>query len=117
MSINTEIERLNNAKNSIRNAIENKGVTVPQEEKISGFASYIGNIPTGKVDSVNGMNGDVVLTKEDIGLGNVPNVDSQDAGNITKGIISEERLPKASNTKFGIVQIYVEDGTLYINTK
>ena len=35
-------------------------------------------------------------TKADVGLGNVPNVNSQDASNLTSGTISEDRLPASA---------------------
>lgn len=47
MSIASEISRLQDAKASIKTAIENKGVTVPSSEKISNYSSYIASIQTG----------------------------------------------------------------------
>ena len=47
MSIATEITRLNNAKASIKSAIEAKGVTVPQDAKIDSYSVYIEQIPQG----------------------------------------------------------------------
>ena len=47
MSIATEITRLNNAKASIKSAIEAKGVEVPQDAKIDIYADYIAQIPQG----------------------------------------------------------------------
>ncbi len=41
MSIATEITRLQNAKASIKTAIEEKGVTVADTVKLDGFASLI----------------------------------------------------------------------------
>lgn len=47
MSIATEITRLTNAKAAIKTAIEAKGVTVPSSTTLDGYATLIGNIPTG----------------------------------------------------------------------
>lgn len=47
IEIATEIARLQTAKQDIKTAIENKGVTVPAGTLLSGFAPLIGNITTG----------------------------------------------------------------------
>ena len=47
MSVQSEIIRLENAKNSISTAITNKGVTVPSGTKLDGMAALIGNIESG----------------------------------------------------------------------
>lgn len=47
MSIANELTRLQNAKNSISNAIKNKGVTVPATTKLDGMAALIGQIQQG----------------------------------------------------------------------
>lgn len=47
MSIATEITRLQNAKSSIKTAIENKGITVPNTEKLDTYDGYISQISGG----------------------------------------------------------------------
>ena len=47
MSVQSEIIRLENAKNSISTAITNKGVTVPSGTKLDGMAVLIGSIESG----------------------------------------------------------------------
>ena len=47
MSIKNEITRLQNAKASIKTAIENKGVTVSDDVKLDGYATLINSITTG----------------------------------------------------------------------
>ena len=47
MSVQSEIARLENAKNSISTAITNKGVTVPSGTKLDGMAVLIGSIESG----------------------------------------------------------------------
>lgn len=44
MSIASEIERLNNAKSSIKQSIINKGVNVPDVEKLDTYSTYIDQI-------------------------------------------------------------------------
>lgn len=46
MSIQSEITRIEGAKNDIATAIEGKGVTVPASTKLDGYASLVSAIPT-----------------------------------------------------------------------
>lgn len=55
MSIVSEITRLLNAKEAIREAIEAKGVTIPSNAKLDQFAFYISSIETGGGE-VSGLN-------------------------------------------------------------
>lgn len=52
----------------------------------------------GLVTSVNGQTGVVVLTKSDLGLSNVANVDTTNATNITSGTLSTSRFPVSGVT-------------------
>lgn len=45
MSIKTEIDRIANAKTSIRNAIQGKGVDVPAATSLDDYGSYVNSIP------------------------------------------------------------------------
>ena len=47
MSIANEITRLQTAKSDIKTSIENKGVTIPSNEKIDNYSDYIDEIETG----------------------------------------------------------------------
>jgi hypothetical protein len=47
MSIASEITRLQNAKSSLKTAIEGKGVTVPSDTTLDGYAALVGNISQG----------------------------------------------------------------------
>lgn len=52
MSIATEIQRLQTAKENIKTAITNKGVTVPASAKVDTYNNYIGQIETGGAGDV-----------------------------------------------------------------
>lgn len=47
MSVASEITRIQNAKESIKNAIESKGVSVPSNASIDTYATYIEQISGG----------------------------------------------------------------------
>ena len=47
MSIQDEVSRLGTAKSAIADAITAKGVTVPAETKLDGYAALVGQIQTG----------------------------------------------------------------------
>lgn len=62
----------------------------------------------GAVDSVNGQTGVVVLTKTDVGLGNVDNTADADklinASNLNTGTVPSARLPNATSTEAGALK-------------
>ena len=56
--------------------------------------------------SINGKTGSsITLVKSDIGLTNVPNVDTTNASNISTGIIDSERLPVSTQITMGCSKI------------
>lgn len=57
MTIASEITRIQNAKASIKASIENKGVTVPNTEKLDGYYSYIDQISWWDDDIISYMSG------------------------------------------------------------
>lgn len=50
MSVQSEITRLQNAKTALKTAIEGKGVTVPNNTKLDGYADLVDNISAGGSD-------------------------------------------------------------------
>lgn len=50
------------------------------------------------VTSVNGKTGTITISKSDIGLSKVPNVNCQNASNLTSGIVDNTRLPTTSTS-------------------
>lgn len=49
MSVTSEITRLQNAKADLKTAIESKGVTVPSDTKLDGYADLVDSIEQGGV--------------------------------------------------------------------
>lgn len=47
MSVNSEIERLQNAKSALKTAIEGKGVSVPAVTKLDGYSALVDSIQAG----------------------------------------------------------------------
>lgn len=47
MSVQTELDRLNAAKNSLKTAIEGKGVAVPDGTKLDGYSALVDQISGG----------------------------------------------------------------------
>lgn len=47
MSIQTEIERLENSKNNLKTSIENKGISIPADAKIDTYSTFVDQIPIG----------------------------------------------------------------------
>lgn len=64
MSIATEITRIQGAKADIKASIEGKGVTVPSQTKIDGYASLIDEIPAGT--DTDGLDGFLSVTSKTI---------------------------------------------------
>lgn len=97
MSIVTEITRLQNAKESIKTSIENKGVTVSSSAKLEDYADLIDDIPTG--GGTEGLwcggNNPVLIKKYE----NILNL-SNDTTYDSKSISSSAQTIKNSETLF-----------------
>lgn len=79
MSIATEIQRLQTAKQNIKTAIEEKGVTVPSSATIDSYSGYIENIQGG--DGIKLPNHLSALTLND--WGQIEKISIKDDGNYT----------------------------------
>lgn len=63
--------------------------TVSEKSKLGGIES---NAQVNTVTSVSGRTGAITLTKTDVGLSSVPNIDTSNASNITTGTLGGARL-------------------------
>lgn len=98
MSIKTEITRLQNAKASIKTAIEGKGVTVPDGTKLDGMAALVDSISSGGGSSSETwvLNVSGVLTSTFTGISFVSN--GETFSSITKGGKGPMKFLKYDNT-------------------
>ena len=98
MSIKTEITRLQNAKASIKTAIEGKGVTVPDGTKLDGMAALVDSISSGGGSSSETwvLNLSGVLTSTFTGISFVSN--GATFSSITKGGKGPMRFLKYDST-------------------
>lgn len=64
-------------------------ITTPERTKLGNIED---NAQVNTVDSVVGKTGAIVLDSSDVGLGNVPNIDTTNANNISSGTLSGSRL-------------------------
>lgn len=75
--------------NDITSAGSGQIITTPERTKLSNIED---NAQVNTVNSVAGKTGEVVLDSSDVGLENVPNIDTTNANNITSGTLSGSRL-------------------------
>lgn len=111
MSVLAEVTRLEGAKSSIKTAIENKGVSVPSETLLDGYAPYIDLIKVGDGGIPCTLNiwttagATVTATLED---------------NVVTAVAGEDGIATLILTEEGIWEIHAYDGytskTTYINT-
>lgn len=75
--------------NDITSSGSGQIITTSERTKLGNIED---NAQVNTVNSVAGKTGDVVLDSNDVGLGNVPNIDTSNASNITSGTLSGSRL-------------------------
>ena len=68
MSIASKLTRIKNAKTDIATSIANKGVTVPEETKLDGYAALIDDIQ-GNIDDTTKIIRDTVIVEKQFGQG------------------------------------------------
>ena len=101
MSIASEITRLQNAKTSIKSAIEAKGVTVSSSLKIDEYAAKIAEIPTG------GSSGYSITTNITNGTYSGATVTYPDA----TGVTVEAVVTLTPNTGYELIDVTVTNAT------
>lgn len=126
MSIATEIQRLQNAKASIKSSIINKGVAVPDTAKLDDYSGYINNITTETTPNLQEKSVNPQLTKQTItpdsgydGLSKVTVSAMPTATQATPSIsVSSSGLITASATQSkGYVSAGTKSKTLQLTTK
>jgi hypothetical protein len=71
--------------------------------------------PAAPVTSVAGKTGTVTLASSDVGLGNVPNTNCTNAGNITSGTLASARLPDLAVSDFAAAAIQLSSESFVDN--
>ena len=124
MSVQSEITRLENAKNSISTAITNKGVTVPSGTKLDGMAALIGNIESGganlQTKSVTyTANGTATITPDDgyDGLSSVDVTVNVASGGGFEPCTLTTNTGKAPGAMHGTIHAYNGDTLITITSK
>ena len=103
MSVGNQIDRINQAKLDLRTAIQNQGVTVPDDAKIDTYSAYVNGIST--VRSVSGVlpdnGGNVPLTIENLdGLSDIKVVSTSTAESGTPASVEVVKSGSVANLSF-----------------
>lgn len=103
MSVENQIDRINQAKLDLRTAIQNQGVTVPDDAKIDTYSAYVNGIST--VRSVSGVlpddGGNVPLTIENLdGLSDIKVVSTSTAESGTPASVEVVKSGSVANLSF-----------------
>lgn len=89
--------------------------TVSQEGTVLN-ASALNSLDDVITQHINNQDNPHLVTKAQVGLGNVKNVDTTNASNITTGTLPSSVIPVATSDKIGGIKIRLSGSTLYICT-
>ena len=117
MSVGNQIDRINQAKLDLRTAIQNQGVTVPDDAKIDTYSAYVNGIST--VRSVSGVlpddGGNVPLTIDVLnGLSDIKVASTSTAESGTPASVEVVKSGSVANLSFIIPK--GDDGEVYQQT-
>jgi hypothetical protein len=60
MSIQSQVDRLNKAKTSLKSTMTSNGITVPSTTKIDGYSTLLSTFLKSISDSLDSLNGEVI---------------------------------------------------------
>lgn len=117
MSVENQIDRINQAKLDLRTAIQNQGVTVPDDAKIDTYSTYVDGISTVRsvADVLPDDGGNVPLTIENLdGLSDIKVVSTSTAESGTPASVEVVKSGSVANLSFIIPK--GDDGEVYQQT-
>lgn len=103
MSVGNQIDRINQAKLDLRTAIQNQGVTVPDDAKIDTYSTYVDGISTVRsvADVLPDDRGNVPLTIDDLnGLSDIKVVSTSTAESGTPASVEVVKSGSVANLSF-----------------
>lgn len=103
MSVENQIDRINQAKLDLRTAIQNQGVTVPDDAKIDTYSTYVDGISTVRsvADVLPDDRGNVPLTIDDLnGLSDIKVVSTSTAESGTPASVEVVKSGSVANLSF-----------------
>lgn len=103
MSAGNQIDRINQAKLDLRTAIQNQGVTVPDDAKIDTYSAYVDGISTVRsvADVLPDDRGNVPLTIDDLnGLSDIKVVSTSTAESGTPASVEVVKSGSVANLSF-----------------
>lgn len=115
--LQSELDRIRQAKSDLRTAIQNQGVTVPDDAKIDTYSTYVDGISTVRsvADVLPDDRGNVPLTIDDLnGLSDIKVVSTSTAESGTPASVEVVKSGSVANLSFIIPK--GDDGEVYQQT-